>query len=107
MEAGGRRVAEQGKLEGEGQGNGQEEEYEGKEETLRGWKRGRRGNDPLKMNFSVGVSMYRLNVTSYWYLFRCNQRNVDANIDIMIVYVRAREGRIALGIDGLSSRWLK
>jgi hypothetical protein len=24
----------------------------------------------LKMNFSVGVSMYKLKVTSYWYLLR-------------------------------------
>lgn len=53
------------------------------------------------MNFSVGVNMYSENVTyfhqsisilphpvarlgalltSYWYLFLCNHRNVDANI---------------------------
>jgi hypothetical protein len=49
------------------------------------------------MNFSVGVNMYSENVTcnrqaskwklakgltSYWYLFRCSQRNVEANIVI-------------------------
>lgn len=30
--------------------------------------------DLLKMNFSVGVSIYSENVTSYWYRLRCNQR---------------------------------
>ena len=30
--------------------------------------------DLLKMNFSVGVSIYRENVTSYWYRLRCSQR---------------------------------
>jgi hypothetical protein len=39
------------------------------------------------MNFSVGVSMYRLNVTSYWYRLRCSQRNVEANMDIVMVVV--------------------
>lgn len=27
---------------------------------------GKREGNELKMNFSVGVSMYRANVTSYW-----------------------------------------
>jgi hypothetical protein len=39
------------------------------------------------MNFSVGVSMYRLNVTSYWYRLRCSQRKVEANMDIVKVVV--------------------
>jgi hypothetical protein len=51
----------------------------------RGRERGREG--ALKMNFSVGVSMYRLNVTSYWYRLRCSQRNVEANIDIVMAVV--------------------
>src|ERR1700712_267537 len=37
---------------------------------------GRAGPDRrhlLNMNFSVGVSMYKLNVTSYWYRLRCSQ----------------------------------
>lgn len=42
----------------------------------------KRKRNELKMNFSVGVNMYRENVTSYWYLFRWSHRNVDANIDI-------------------------
>jgi len=37
----------------------------------------------LKINFSVGVNMYKENVTSYWYLFRCSHRNVEANMDIV------------------------
>jgi hypothetical protein len=63
-----------------------------------GTKTGRRrktDNILLKMNFSVGVNMYSENVTctrqrpewklaegqtSYWYLFRCSQRKVEANI---------------------------
>lgn len=28
----------------------------------------------LKINLSVGVSMYSANVTSYWYFFFCAQR---------------------------------
>jgi hypothetical protein len=39
------------------------------------------------MNFSVGVSIYRLNVTSYWYRLRCSQRNVEANMDIVNMIV--------------------
>jgi hypothetical protein len=31
----------------------------------------------LKMNFSVVVNMYKANVTSYWYRFRCSQRASD------------------------------
>jgi len=42
----------------------------------------KRKRKELKMNFSVGVNMYSENVTSYWYLFRCSQRNVEANIVI-------------------------
>lgn len=50
----------------------------------------------LKINFSVGVNMYKEKVTyvcqhvpncsrrgvctSYWYLFLCSHRNVDANM---------------------------
>jgi len=37
----------------------------------------------LKINFSVGVNMYKLNVTSYWYLLRWSQRNVEASKDIV------------------------
>jgi hypothetical protein len=55
------------------------------ERCFEGSRGGERERDVLKMNFSVGVSMYRLNVTSYWYLLRCNQRNVDANMDIVTV----------------------
>lgn len=40
----------------------------------------KRKRNELNMNFSVGVNMYSENVTSYWYLFRCSQRNVEANI---------------------------
>lgn len=34
------------------------------------WERG----GVLNMIFSSGVSMYRLNVTSYWYRFSCRNR---------------------------------
>jgi len=44
----------------------------------------KRKRNELKMNFSVGVNIYSEKVTSYWYLFRCNQRNVDANIVIVL-----------------------
>lgn len=38
------------------------------------------------MNFSVGVNMYKLNVTSYWYLFLCNQRKKEAKeVDIFAI----------------------
>jgi len=43
----------------------------------------KRNRKELKMNFSVGVNMYKENVTSYWYLFRWSHRNVDANMDIV------------------------
>ncbi len=43
----------------------EKQEYEG---AVMGERRG--VEYALKMNFSVGVNMYRLNVTSYWYLFR-------------------------------------
>lgn len=33
-------------------------------------ERGEEGGDVLNTNFSVGVSMYRLKVTSYWYRLR-------------------------------------
>jgi len=43
----------------------------------------KRNRKELNMNFSVGVNMYRENVTSYWYLLRCSQRKVDANMVIL------------------------
>lgn len=33
--------------------------------------------DVLKMSFSIGVSMYRENVTSYWYFFRRTHRTSE------------------------------
>jgi len=57
--------------------------------------------DALKMIFSIGVSMYRLNVTSYWYRLRCSQRNVEANMDIVKVVVVVT----AVILPGLSG-WL-
>ena len=47
-----------------------------------GKERERKGADALKINFSVGDNMYKLNVTSYWYLLRWSQRNVEARRDI-------------------------
>ena len=44
-------------------------ERRGEEMTLRAWGRGGRGRGVdfvLKINFSVGVSMYSEKVTSYW-----------------------------------------
>ena len=50
-----------------------------------GGRRGTGRGNALKMNFSVGVSMYKLKVTSYWYRLRCSQRNVEAHMDIVMV----------------------
>lgn len=55
----------------------------GKEKARVCGDRKRRGGNALKMNFSVGVNMYKLNVTSYWYRLRWSQRNVEASMDIV------------------------
>ena len=46
-------------------------------ERRRGLERGT-GEILLKINFSVGVSMYSENVTSYWYRLRWSHRNRGA-----------------------------
>src|ERR1700761_7931403 len=38
----------------------------------------------LKMNFSVGVSMYREKVTSYWYFFSCNHCMKEAKYELFL-----------------------
>lgn len=55
------------------------------------------------MNFSVGVNMYNAKVTSYWYLFRCNQRiKGDANEEFLegskMERTRRRKGRARMAV---------
>lgn len=49
--------------------------------TVGGWKGF--AADVLKINFSVGVSMYSEKVTSYWYFFSCSQRVKDDMYDAL------------------------
>lgn len=44
--------------------------------ALKCWNGALYGGNTLKMNFSVGVSMYSEKVTSYWYRLRWNQRSM-------------------------------
>jgi len=67
----------------------------------------KRKRKELKMNFSVGVNMYSENVTSYWYLFLCSHRNVDANIVIVSDLLECFEvywGAVSSGVVGRESR---
>jgi hypothetical protein len=41
----------------------------------------------LKMNRSVGVSMYSEKVTSYWYFFKRSQRTKDDMGDVLFSLV--------------------
>jgi hypothetical protein len=64
--------------------------------------------DVLNINFSVDVSMYSENVTSYWYRLRWNQRSSAAGYNMTPMSrneAQARRQRVAKDVESIMNAW--